>query len=229
MKDRTKSLLQLLLFMLMGAVLVGCATTQSVPYATGGLRSEKFISVQKVDKQLTLRMNEELLKLVVSVKPLNIPGAMSYNFYVGESIRSNIVNTFSPLFRSVNVSTLPLNELTKRGLVLEVVLKSYKFDLAASIMSPHLVKLNLEYKGYEEDGRNIFTVITETSGSSTDIFASSIGKTLDDWGRFPINPPSAAPYVGDMSNAYDLALSRSIEQLLSKVNELWIRPNGAIK
>jgi len=227
MKGKTVSFLRLLLCLAVGVVLAGCATTQSVPYASGGLRLEKPLSDQKIDKDLTLRMNEELLKLVVSIKPLNIPGTMSYNFYIGESIRSNIINTLNPLFRSVNISTLPLNELTRRGLVLDVALKSYNFDLAASIMTRHIVKLTMEYKGYEEDGKNIFSLITETSGASNEIFASSTVKTLEDWGRFPIEPPSTAPYVGDMSNAYDLALSRSIEKLLSKVNEAWVRlPQG---
>lgn len=212
------------LYLAVSIVLAGCATTQSVPYASGGLRLAKSLSEQKIEKDLTIRMNEDLLKLVVSVKPVKIPGTMSYEFYVGESIRSNIVNTLNPLFRSVNVSSLPLNELTKRGLVLDVDLKSYDFNLAASIMSPHNVRLTMEYKGYEEDGKNTFSLLTETAGASNEAFASSIGKTLDDWGRFPIEPPSAAPYVGDMSNAYDLALSRSLEKLLPRVNEAWIRP-----
>jgi len=224
MKNRTAPFLLLLSSLIVGVTITGCATIQPVPYATGGLRLESPLSERKIDRPLTIRINEELLKLVVTIKPLNILGTMSYNFYVGESIRSNIVNTLNPLFRSVNVSTLPIKELKSHGIVLDVALKSYNFNLSPSIYQAHIVTLTMEYNGYEEDGKNIFTVLAETSGTSKDIFSANIRKTSYDWSRFSIEPSSATPYVHDMGNAYDVALSRSIDKLLTKLNEVWVRP-----
>jgi len=220
MKSKTYPFLRLLLVFIVSYTVIGCALVQPVPYATGGVKIEKPLSERNFDKPLTLRMNEELLKTVITIKPFNIPGAMSYSFYVGESIKSNILNTLNPIFHSVRVSSLPLKELTSYGVVLDVALKSYEFDISPSIMREHAVRLSIEYKGYK-DGKNIFTVLTETSGTSKEILWANIRKTSDDWTRFPIVPASTIPYVHDMGNAYDVALSKSIDKLLGKLSEAW--------
>jgi len=140
---------------------------------------------------------------------------MSYDFYVGESIRSSILNTLSPLFSSLSVSTLPLEELTKHGDVLDVALKSHNFKI--STFRAHIMKLTIEYKGYDEDGKNIFTVLTETSGASNEGFSNR--RTGVDVRRFPIYYEATESVLG-IGNAYDVALSKSLAKLI----ETWISP-----
>ena len=183
MKNKAVTFLRLLSCLIVGTSFPACATIQPIPYATGGLRTEKSLSEQKIDRQLTLGMTEELLKLVVTIKPLNIPGTESYNFYVGESIRANLVNTLRPLFSSVNVSSLIFQDKAIAGAMLNIDLKSYDFGIAPSIFGKHTVRLSIEYSGYDESGKGIFTLLTETSGTSDE--TPGIGKTLDDWRRFP--------------------------------------------
>ena len=227
MKSKAVTFLRLLSCLIVGTSLAGCATIQPIPYATGGLRIEKSLSERKIDRQLTLGMTEELLKLVVTINPLQIPENVSYNLYVGESIRANLVNTLRPLFSSVNVSSLKFKEKASVGAMLNIDLKSYDFRIAPSIFGKHTVRLSIEYSGYDESGKGIFMLLTETSGTSDE--TPGIGKTWDDWRRFamPREPITAAPYIHSIGNAYDVALGESISELLTKLNEAWIHlPQG---
>lgn len=247
MKTRTFPFFRFLSCVVMAATIAGCATTQPIPYASRGLQlaetfpEEKFmgrcvstgdpqkslekpLAKPKYDRQLTIRMNEEILKLVVTVKPLNIPGAMSLAFYVGESVKSNLENTLRPLFRSVNVSTSSLKEVTNKETVLDVDLKSYDFNIASSIFGTHTTKLTIQYSLYEEGGKNIFTILTNASGMGGE--TSHICMTMEDLGRFYIlrYPSTFAPYIHRIGNSYDVAMARSIEELLAKLSEAWAPP-----
>jgi len=243
MNIRTFTIFLSLSCVVMVAAIVGCATTQSIPYATRGRHldelplgesfegrcliiqesSEKPVPEPKYDRELTLRINEEVTKLVVSVKPMNIPGTTSLVFHVGESMKSNLENTLRPLFRSVNFSTSPLKEVTNKGTVLDVELKSYDFNIASSIFGTHTSKLAIQYSLYEKE-KNIFTYLADTSGGSRE--TSSICTTMDDMKRFsiPTYPATYGPYVLSVGNSYDVALGRSLELLLDKLNEAWTPP-----
>ncbi len=225
MKGRIAPLVRLMSFAILGAIVAGCATAHSIPYASGGRRADQLLSGRKSDTPLAIRMRGELQKQVVEIKP-GFPGAAAYRFFVGESIRANLVNTLGAQFRSVDVSTLSVEELTGRGAVLDVDLKSHDFQIPMSIFGTPTTRLGLEYGFYYDGGKKLFTIQTETTGTagmSGEPF--EIRKTTADWGRFPVpeGMSQVEPFLHAVGRSYDVALAKSIDELLIKLNETLLR------
>jgi hypothetical protein len=188
--------------------------TQSVPYPTGGRAVERGSPAQPPQESLTILMGAELLALVTTVKPVNIPLGMAYRFYVGESIRSNLVSTLTPLFRSVEVSSAPLAQIPGTGQVLSVVLRSCDVKVPSSILGTHSVEMFIEYELHDRSSGSVTRIEAKTSGTHREMAAMF---TAADWRRFGTVPssPTAGLFVVDMATAYAVALSRSIDLLVA--------------
>jgi hypothetical protein len=197
----------------------GCATlspTQPVPYSTVG-RAVDSHRTWRIEEPLTIHMSDELQRLTVTVKPLNIPGAMAYRFHVGESIRSNLITTLEPLYGSVRVSNDPVAEGVIPGESLNVELTRYDFQVPTSIFGTHVVNLVVRYDLHRAG--SVVTVETSTSGTSRE--QPEMGFSLEDLTRFAVlhSSPTAGGFVMDMANAYGTALARSIDTMLVALGE----------
>lgn len=194
-------------FLVFFIALVGC-TQRTIPYRVT-LRVDPLPSEQKLKPQLTVRMQKELSKLVVTVRSLNFP--------VGESLIANFLTTLNPLFGAVQFSTLQLEQTKGKGCVLDVNLKSYDFRFARTILPTFSVKLVIEYGLYDENGNATTTFTTDTSCTSK---LMTGGVVLG--GIFQ-------PALGDVSyrnsigRAYDEALAKSIDVLITNMKKAWTR------
>lgn len=202
----------------LGVVLVaGCV--QQIPYRAN-LRLD-IPAVEKQTDELTIRMSKELQSLVVTVKPIKIPGTIAYKFSIGKSLEANLTSTLSDLFSTVQVSTLPLSELGSQAIVLEVELVGYDFNIAPSIAGTHSVKLDIRYSVYGAGRHQLFTLETNSEGTSAERLSQS-------WGRVYIPgigfiDTSPYKYKSTIGRAYDEALAKSIDKLVSKMIEVLAR------
>jgi len=201
---------------MLGAVLlVGCA--QTIPY-----RASLDLDIPGEEKradELTIRMSEELRHLVVTVKPINLPGAIAYKFRIGGSLEANLTSALRALFATVHVSTLPLSELGAEASVLEVELEGYDLHIARTILGTHSAKLEIRYSVYGAGRRRLFTLETKSEGASA---MSSAERTE----RFRANYRAiynAPGYRRSIGRAYDQALAQSIDKLASKMVEVLAR------
>ena len=195
-------------------LLAGCV--QTIPY-----RANLRLTIpaeERRTEELTIRMSEELRSLVIKVKPIDIPGTIAYKFLIGKSLEANLTNTLSDLFDTVHVSTLPLSELGAQASVLEVELVNYDLHIAPSVFGTHSAKLDIRYSVYGAGRHQLFTLETNSEGTSAE------SKSLE-WGRVYIPEYgfiSTSPYRyrNTIGQAYDEALAKSIDKLVSKMIEV---------
>lgn len=196
-----------LVIFLVWIVSAGCA--QTIPYK-GNLQIQPIPSEEKIKGKLTTLMSEKLKALVVTIKPVKIVGGTSYKFQIGQSMQANYLSTLGHLFQGVNISTQALNELNDASYFLEVQLNKYDFYIAPSVFGTHTARLGIKYSFYEANKTPLFTIITETNGSS-----ASTG--LERWGRvfIPGEIVISSGYRNSIGRAYDEALAKSIDQLIT--------------
>lgn len=196
--------------------LSGCTITQGIPYTLSLRLRLAESSAEKLHQQLTVHMTEELAYLVVTSKPVNIPGTIAYTFPVGESVRVNLKNTLASLFGTVDVSIMPIERLKGKETVLDVELKTYDFHIAPSILGTHRAHLALQYSLYNERGNMLFTILTDTSGTSE----MTSGEM---WSRVVIPGEAfvSSGWRSSIGRAYDEALAKSIDELVPNLKRAW--------
>jgi hypothetical protein len=207
LKKKTHQLL--ILFVLI--VFAGCA--QTIPYKAN-LQLQPIPSEDKLNRNLTTLMSEKLKELVVTIKPIDIPGATAYRFQVGESMQTNFLNIFGQLFQDVKISTSSLIELSNTSYFLEVQLDNYDFHIAPSIFGTHTAKLQIRYSFYDTNKTLLFTITTETNGSS-------VSTQAEIWGRvyIPFEALVSSGYRNSIARAYDEALAKSIDELIKLIEK----------
>jgi hypothetical protein len=210
-----KKIHQLLLVLFVLLVFAGCA--QTIPYK-GNLQIQPIPSEERIRGKLKTLMSEKLKGLVVTIKPVKMPGATSYKFQVGQSMQTNYLNTLGPLFQDVKISAQTLNELSNTDYFLEVQLINYDFHIAPSIFGTHTAKLEIKYSFYDTNKAPLFTMTKETNGSS-----ASTG--VERWGRvfIPGEVVISSGYRNSIGRAYDEALAKSIDELIKLIQKTLIR------
>lgn len=198
--------------------LSGCAKT--VPY-NAKLRLAGGPREQVLKQKLVVHMTDEQSKLVVNIKPLDIPGTNSYNFPVGESLKANLTNTLLPLFGSVELSTLDMDQYKGKAAVLDVDLKSYNLHIGPSILDAHSAALVISYALYDEDGKavNAFTTDTSSTSKMTEEERDTAYKRI--FIPFGQHIYSGESYENAIGRVYDEALAKSIYVLITNIEKAW--------
>lgn len=208
-KNRNR-ILQLLTVSFFLTLLTGC--TQSIP-----IRANLQLDIpatQKRTDELTIRMTEELRRMEINVQPIKMAMANSYKFEIGKSLESNLVSAFKYLFKSTSVSSLQLNDLSSLPFVLEADLVNFEMEIGKTIFSTHTAKLAIRYSFYKT-GHKLFSIETNTEGTNMMSADAIVGHVL-----IPGESLSASGYRGSIGKAYEDALAKSVNELVTKILEV---------
>jgi hypothetical protein len=194
------------------ALTTGCAATitQPIPYRPS-LRLQAA-PTEKIDRALTVRMSEQLGNLVATVKPIDMPLAITYTFAIGNSLKANLANTLGSMFTKVTIDTSNPAPGNIAPLTLNVELKSYELTIAPTIFGTHSTQLNVQYTLDDEHGTRLLTLLTETHGTSAGTTGELLGRVF-----VPGEVSQSSGYRASIGRAYDQALAQSIDALATNL------------
>lgn len=198
-------------FVIIG-LLTGCATPVPVT---------KFVSFEEpkselIKKRVLVVIDDRLQTKKIEHKPINMPGMVSYEFAVGESIRYTVLGALKQKFSGVELS----NRISiKNGgaydyIVLCELLKA-DIEMGASIFSKHSAEVSLRFTVLN-DAHNKVIENVETGSSESKMTGGEIAYQL-----VPLEAWSQKnSFGGAAARAWDIAVLGSVSKFVTRLAEI---------
>lgn len=200
-----------ILIIVITSVLAGCAT--QVPVTKYVLFEN--VNKKKINKNVLVVIDDKLLSMKIEHKPIDMPGMMSYEFDVGESVRYTVMGVLGQKFQNVGLSnSVPKTGAHKHDYIVICELVKANINMGASVFSKHSADVGMRFTVLDSGLIKRLEVVEVASGDSSMTGGEMAYQLvpLEMWSQKNSFAASAA-------RAWDIAILGSVGQFVAKLVE----------